>query len=73
MSAHYNTIDYVDPDVHNVLLFSDSDMNRNGYPPFNRHNGNVPLDHDTSYDPEFENEMNRRNASKFYLIQKLYQ
>lgn len=41
---------------------TDSDLNRNGYPPFPRQNGNVPLD--TSYDPEFENEMNRRNANK---------
>lgn len=41
---------------------TDSELNRNGYPPFPRPNGNVPLD--TSYDPEFENEMNRRNANK---------
>lgn len=43
---------------------TDSEMNRNGYPPFPRHNGNVPIDHDSSYDPEYENEMNRLNANK---------
>ncbi|XP_071172518.1 cell adhesion molecule CEACAM5-like isoform X14 [Mytilus edulis] len=41
-----------------------SEMNRNGYPPFPRHNGNVPIDHDSSYDPEYENEMNRLNANQ---------
>ncbi|XP_071172506.1 cell adhesion molecule DSCAM-like isoform X4 [Mytilus edulis] len=43
---------------------TDSEMNRNGYPPFPRHNGNVPIDHDSSYDPEYENEMNRLNANQ---------
>ena len=60
---------YKEQYIQYMLLFSDSDLNRNGYPPFPRQNGNVPLD--TSYDPEFENEMNRRNASKLTILTQI--